>query len=378
MSFYTRQEQDDILASQITNPNRVGSGFINLGPQQRFAQGPAANWQTSSLVGGPQQEDGARGMMPPQPAAAPIFAQQQAMKTPVAPFAAPGTGLPVAPDPHVGSLFNAFSMGAAGNSHVPPAPVQHSLQPPVATPSFSSTPAVPGGMRTMPPAMQQHPTHASAPFQSGLGNGSVPRMMPASFSPLDQPPQMLHAQVNVPPNALGAPPSARMAAPAAPAPVPKKLQSAADYAAAAQQYKPPSSTNTSASAASITRKAESMSLGSSRGGASEPASAGGGRGANAAAGARAADWACSRCTFLNNASLRECDMCGFQRPDRPDDAQPTPQPAAHGQGAAAHDAGWQTASQQRRPAQAQQGAQGKSKAQAKNEKRRAKKRDGSD
>ena len=50
--FYTRQEQEDAQATQITNPNRVGSGFINLGPQQRFQQGPAANWQTQGLVGG--------------------------------------------------------------------------------------------------------------------------------------------------------------------------------------------------------------------------------------------------------------------------------------------------------------------------------------
>ena len=34
--FYTRQEQEDAQATQITNPNRVGSGFINLGPQQLY------------------------------------------------------------------------------------------------------------------------------------------------------------------------------------------------------------------------------------------------------------------------------------------------------------------------------------------------------
>ena len=71
--FYTRQEQEDALATQITNPNRVGSGFIDLGPQQRFAQGPAANWQTSTLLGGggggsaPQQV--AEIWNAPQPAA---------------------------------------------------------------------------------------------------------------------------------------------------------------------------------------------------------------------------------------------------------------------------------------------------------------------
>ena len=35
--FYSKQEQEDVLTTQITNPNRVGSGFINLGPQQRYA-----------------------------------------------------------------------------------------------------------------------------------------------------------------------------------------------------------------------------------------------------------------------------------------------------------------------------------------------------
>ena len=50
-SFYTRQAQGDALVTQITNPNRVGSGFINLGPQQRFASS-TANWQTSALKGG--------------------------------------------------------------------------------------------------------------------------------------------------------------------------------------------------------------------------------------------------------------------------------------------------------------------------------------
>ena len=49
-SFYTRQAQEDALVTQITNPNRVGSGFIDLGPQKRFASA-APNWQTSGLKG---------------------------------------------------------------------------------------------------------------------------------------------------------------------------------------------------------------------------------------------------------------------------------------------------------------------------------------
>ena len=51
--FYSKQEQEDYQTTQITNPNRVGSGFINLGPQQRFAQPQAAaNWQTGGALGG--------------------------------------------------------------------------------------------------------------------------------------------------------------------------------------------------------------------------------------------------------------------------------------------------------------------------------------
>ena len=53
--FYTRQEQEDANASRLEhNPNRVGTehaGFINFGPQTRSVQ-PAANWQTSGLIGG--------------------------------------------------------------------------------------------------------------------------------------------------------------------------------------------------------------------------------------------------------------------------------------------------------------------------------------
>jgi len=47
--FYTRQQQEDAFVTHISNPNRVGSGFINLGPQKRFAS-PTTSWQ---LGGGP-------------------------------------------------------------------------------------------------------------------------------------------------------------------------------------------------------------------------------------------------------------------------------------------------------------------------------------
>ena len=46
---YTQQERDDQYASRLEpNPNRVGSGYVNYGPQVRH-QAPAPNWQT----GGP-------------------------------------------------------------------------------------------------------------------------------------------------------------------------------------------------------------------------------------------------------------------------------------------------------------------------------------
>lgn len=50
-NFYTQQERDDAYAMKLeANPNRVGSGFVNYGPQVRNQQ-PAANWQTQGCVG---------------------------------------------------------------------------------------------------------------------------------------------------------------------------------------------------------------------------------------------------------------------------------------------------------------------------------------
>ena len=63
-------------------------------------------------------------------------------------------------------------------------------------------------------------------------------------------------------------------------------------------------------------------------------------------------------------------MCGFTKPGKPEaKGAVAPPPRA----VAAADDGWQTASKQRGPAPPQTNAQGKTKAQAKNEKRRAKK-----
>lgn len=81
------------------------------------------------------------------------------------------------------------------------------------------------------------------------------------------------------------------------------------------------------------------------------------------------EWECPRCTFLNNQALRECEMCGFERPG----VKELPLVVMTRN----EDDGWQTASSNasRKTAPVQSAAlAGKSKTQAKNEKRRAKKR----
>ena len=124
--FYTRQEQEDAQATQITNPNRVGSGFINLGPQQRFQQGPAANWQTQGLVGGggaPQGVSDIWGSVPqPKP--------QQGGPPPGRPppgMGGYGAGPPRPPfdvsDPT--AAFNGMNLGAQPFNGMPPG-----MQPP--------------------------------------------------------------------------------------------------------------------------------------------------------------------------------------------------------------------------------------------------------
>ena len=174
----------------------------------------------------------------------------------------------------------------------------------------------------------------------GLGSMSPPGRMQAAFSP---------------PNAFGQAPSGPrvppMPAPSPPKPMvvaaPKKPLSAADYAAAAQSYKPPpskgdESMNSVQNSALRTTEAPKKAL----------------------------DWDCPRCTFKNKGALAECDMCGFTKPGKPEaKGAVAPPPRA----VAAADDGWQTASKQRGPAPPQTNAQGKTKAQAKNEKRRAKK-----
>jgi len=170
------------------------------------------------------------------------------------------------------------------------------------------------------------------------------------------------------PNAFGSAPSCRAAQVAAPAPTPKTLSSAADYGAAAAAWKPPTAASVSTvSTASVARKPEAA-IGSKSGG--------GGR----AAADAPQEWECRRCTFLNNGALWECEMCGFERPGKEerasvrgvDSAANTPRAPF-----ADDDAGWKPAGRVERKAAASAApaASGKSKAQAKNEKRRAKKRE---
>ena len=87
--FYTRQEQEDANASRLEhNPNRVGTehaGFIIFGPLTRSVQ-PAANWQTSGLIGGGGTSAGAAPAQMSQiwntPAAPPGVPQQPRRRRP--------------------------------------------------------------------------------------------------------------------------------------------------------------------------------------------------------------------------------------------------------------------------------------------------------
>ena len=444
--FYTRQEQEDVMTAQITNPNRVGSGYINLGPQVRNPQmAQNANWQMGG--GGPSRGAAPQGVsdiwataknppppqppmqqhrppppqmpqMPPMPRAPPQAQQPFGARSGATPFAAPPPGDPTA---QVNGLFNTFSVSA------PPAPgtSAHGV-PPNAPPGFPSMPpnlaqpAPPGqqpflnGSAAAPPppaslmGMLGNPPPPPAPglagFAGGLGNGvpSNNRHAAAFAPPMPQMPPMPQPSSygSAPPGAGfgGAPPpSHRGGAPnaggppqhpgaghmsARAAPPPKTLSSAADYGAAAAAWKPPTA-STATSAVSVARKPEAAAA------AKLPSAT------TAATAARqeatVAEWECLRCTFLNNGSLWECEMCGFDRPGKVEEqAAAQVAQASHRSNTAApqaaappsEDAGWQTASKARpQPGGASQtagGGAGKSKAQAKNEKRRAKKRtDGS-
>lgn len=388
--FYTRQEQDDAFAARLDNPHRVGSGFINLGPQTRAPQQAAANWQTGSLLGG--------GGAPPQ--VSEIWNSQPKAPTsrPQQPFAPPQQD----PTREVNGLFQSFAVDPATQARAQAQAAQ--AQAAQAQAAMASTPFSAMGAPGLPqqaafrngtgsaPAPQAPPAPAPSlmsmltsaappppapslnPAFQPLGNGSVPQpnnRMQTAFTSIPSAPVVPQCQLA--PNScaaagpFGAPGANAFAAssssrgpPAASAP-PKSLSSAADYAAAAQLYKPPAAPRVAAVATtSVSRKPEASATSTPRA-ASEPA--------------RAEEWECRRCTFLNNGSLWECEMCGFERPGKLEQ-EAAAVAAVH---AAAPDAGWQVAATAKRPAaggnpQGSNAASGKSKAQSKNEKRRAKKR----
>ena len=403
--FYTRQEQEDVLTARIDNPNRVGSGFINFGAMERNTQ-PAANWQTGSLIGGggavappqvseiwaaapkaPQSQPSQPRPQPPTMPQMPVAPQPFAQPT-SAPFAASQQG-----DHSLLNSINALSLDPAAQARVaaaqaprPPVPsapfapmggmppAQQPLQQPLQQPFLNGTSAAQPQPSTQallsmlnappPPAPSLNPA-----FGGGLGNGTVPNAgasrvnafsaMPTVTQPFQQPSPV--ASFGPPPPGFGPPPTSARAPPppAAPA-VPKTLSSAADYGMAAMAYKPPAAPVDTIQ--SVSRKPEQQSSA-----------------ARGAAGARAAEtraneeWECARCTFINNASLWECEMCQLERPGKHEH-----QEAAKAATPRDSDAGWRTASARKPAAPAANtnagAASGKSKAQSKNEKRRAKKR----
>jgi len=435
--FYTRQEQEDVLTSRIDNPNRVGSGFINLGPQERNVT-VAANWQTASLLGGapaPTHVSDIWASSTPAPVPPP---QQQRLTNPppppqpqIQPFAA-APPQPFAPPPaprDVNAIFSSLNLDGAS----PPQPMAQPPKPPtpylgagapgasayapnnnlgVGNPNLTAgapptlqtlqSPFMNGGVAPQAAAapqqslmslLQQQQAAAAAaaaptvsapslaPVYGGLGNGTMANAalagnpaatnrMQAAFANAVPP----APQCQLPPNGCAHAaafassafaPSASRQAPPPPRPgPPKSLSSAADYAVAAQTYKPPPSTTTTAvrpvaPVPSLGRKPELSKP-------TPPTST-----------VVEKEWECQRCTFINNGSLWECEMCGFERPGKAAELQANAS-AVRGPPVQVDD-GWKEAGKggsatKAAPLPGAAAAAGKSKAQSKNEKRRAKKR----
>jgi len=372
------------MAARLDNPNRVGTGFINFGAMQRQPQA-AANWQTGTLLGSgggapaqvadiwnstpapmvmqPQQQQ----RLAPQPNSQLAMQPQLAPQLPPQPFGAPAPG--PSSVANACALFNSLVIdpnqqarrdagfpgvgGGVGASYVgltdavpglaanpPPQPPTQSLmsllqptlppQPPQLNPGF---PMCNGGV---PPAA------CASRAQSAFSN-------PVAAAPQCQlPSNGIHASPFA--SSTFAPPPSHPPPPRpAPSSAPRQLSSPADYAVAAANYKPPVAPRPaqSVSVNSVSRKPETSKTQSQ-----QPA--------------RKEEWECPRCTFLNNSALRECEMCGFDRPGG-ESAEPAPR---------VEDDGWRTASSTIRKSVPVPSAavSGKSKTQAKNEKRRAKKR----
>ena len=376
--FYTRQEAEDAKAARLEpNPNRVGSGFINFGAMERSQQ-PAANWQTGGLVGGaptPSQVSDIWGS-----------------STPGAPSAgAPGLGAqsygaPAPPPnsvPQVDNLFQNMGIDGARGGPAAPPPQSYSgginsydvnamssaaVQQPFAQQQPQTTQAL---MSLLQPGANSATGSAAAPALGaygacnggGMAQGSCgASLAQAAFTSIPSPQcQLPHNGGAFAPNAFpgATQPHSKPTAGRAGQP-PRELQSAADYAAAAVNYRPPAPPRAPAPGSatnSVSRKPEAT------------------RAPPAAASAATANngWDCPRCTFLNNGALRECEMCGFERVGA---NQGSAEPPAAATPVA--DDGWRTASaSMRKSAPLPNGsaaANTKSKAQAKNEKRRAKKR----
>jgi len=392
------------MAARIEpNPNRVGTGFINFGAMERQTQ-PAANWQTGGLIGGapaqvadiwnstpvqppPVQPPPQQRMQPPVPHmavqsqlapqtfaaapgpsgaggipntcalfqslgidSAPTLRPEAAFSTGVGPGVGAGVGVGVAP-PYA-SLNDVAAMSAAAAA-MPP-------QPPQPQPPQGLAPPTPSLMSLLQPTPPQQPVaHMNAAFAmcNGVPPAACASRAQAAFNNSLAPAPQCH----LPPNGVhsSAFASGAFAPPVQHAPPPRPAQSnvsrplasAADYAVAAANYKPPAGSRGPATSASVGRKPEATQKGQTQQAAVKT------------------EWECLRCTFLNNAALRECEMCGFERPGTENEVAPAVR---------TEDDGWRTATttsvRKNTPVSSSATLPGKSKTQAKNEKRRAKKR----
>lgn len=349
------------MAARLDNPNRVGSGFINLGPMQRNAAA-SANWQTGSLGGSgglahapaPPGVSDIWNNAPPQPPQPRVQAQ------PPQPI-----GVPPGMSARYGALDQAANLGLGFES----LSMNSGSAPQRATPTYS------GGLGGGPYSVGLGDVHGGLPPQSAapqtaslmsllhtpappataglssafsMGNGGQ-TSHGQTFTPQAPPAQLQNNGVHSAAFSSGAfaPPVAQQP-PRQPAGPPRSLSSAADYAAAAHTYKPPVPARTSAIATvSVSRVPEALKLQ-----AHQPTKE---------------EWECPRCTFLNNIALRECEMCAFERVGRDE-----PQPIR------SEEEGWHSAptasARKLAPAAPNAALPGKSKAQSKNEKRRSKKR----
>jgi len=352
------------MAARIDNPNRVGSGFINLGPMQRQPQAASANWQTGSLLAGGSGRVGAPTPLgvsdiwnnTPQPP--PLPPQQPAPPMGAPPGIAGRYG--ASDQTSMNMDFQQLHIGSAAPSTAMPG--QSFPGGLGAGPYGMGLGDVHGSMVPQPPPAAQAPSlmnllHTSAPTPASaginsafaLGNGSQPTCGQVfGGSQMTQPPVSIQGNgIRPTPFQQGAfVPPVVQPPPRPPTGPPRVLSTPADYAAAAQTYKPPvPARNSTVAAVSVSRQPEA-----SKSQPSQPVKE---------------EWECPRCTFLNNIALRECEMCAFERVGKEESAPRS------------EDDGWHTASSTVRrsaPIPYSNTMAGKSKAQSKNEKRRAKKR----